>query len=272
MAIDINSLRKVKADKPPILLIYGPEKIGKSSLSAEFPAPVFVQTEDGASGSLELDSFGLMETFGDVLDAIAVLATEDVQFKTVVIDSVSKLQKLVWRATCDKHNWSSIEQPGYGKGYVEADYLWDEFIEACRYLRDNRAMTVIWIGHAVTSTFDDPETQSYSRYEIDLHKRAMARLTREADAILLVKKDVSIMLEGPSSSVKKGEGRARGAGGDVRWIYAEGRPAFQAGNRFDMPEKVMFKKGEGFNSLAPFLPTLQPTADAKPASAKKKAA
>lgn len=268
MAVDIHSLRKVRADKPPILLIYGPEKMGKTTLAAEFPAPVFIQTEDGASGSLELDSFGLMDSVPEILDAIAVLATEDVPFRTVVIDSISKLEKLVFAEVCRRNNWTSIEQPGFGKGYVEADYVWSELVEACRYLRDKRGMTVILIGHAVTDRFDDPETQSYSRYAIDLHKRAKAILTREVDAILLVKKDVTIKLEGPQAT--QGKGRARADGGDTRWIYCVGRPAFEAGNRYDMPERVMFKKGEGFAALAPFLP-INP-AEAEKAPAKKKAA
>jgi hypothetical protein len=268
MAIDINSLRKVRADKPPILLIYGPEKMGKTTLAAEFPAPVFIQTEDGASGSLELDSFGLMETFGEVMDAIGVLATEDHQFRTVVIDSISKLEKLVWAEACTRNGWQSIEQAGFGKGYVETDYIWAELIKACRYLRDNLGMPVILIGHAITTRFDDPETQSYSRYEIDLHKRANAILTREVDGIFLVKKDVTIKLEG--TAAKKGDGRARADGGDVRWIYTEGRPAFQAGNRFNMPERIMFKKGEGYTALAPFFPQIPAPAEA--AKPNKKAA
>jgi hypothetical protein len=265
MAIDLKSLRKVKADKPPILLIYGPEKMGKTTLASEFPAPVFVQTEDGASGTLELDSFGLLTTFQEVLDALQALATEEHSFKTVNIDSVSKMQKLVWAEACRRNNWSSIEQPGFGKGYIETDYVWAELLDACRYLRDHCGMTVILIAHSVTERFDDPETQSYSRYEIDLHKRAMAILTREVDGIFLVKKDVTIKTEG----AKPGQGRARADGGDARWIYCQGRPAFQAGNRYDMPERLLFQKGAGFTAIAPFLPINVPAAKAP---AQKKAA
>lgn len=263
MAISISSLRKVRADKPPRLLIYGPEKMGKTTLASEFPAPVFIQTEDGASGQLELDSFGLMVGFSDVLDAIAALASEEHGFQTVVIDSLSQLEKLVFAEVCRRNNWSSIETPGFGKGYVEADYAWSELIDALNYLRDQRGMTVVLIGHSVTDRFDDPETQSYSRYAIDLHKRAVAIVSREVDAILLIKKDVTIKTDQPG-----GKGRARADGGDTRWIYATGRPAFAAGNRYDMPDRVMFKKGEGFAALAPFLP-IHPPAQA---DAKKKAA
>lgn len=272
MAISIADLRKVKADRPPRILIYGPEKMGKTTLASEFPSPVFVQTEDGASGDLELNSFGLLTSFGDVLDAFQSLATADHGFQTVVVDSLSSLEKLAWREVCARNNVETIEKVGggFGKGYKEADYVWAEFVEAFSYLRNERGLNIVLIGHAKTDRFDDPETQSYSRYELDLHDRAQALLNRDVDAILLIKKDVTIKLDGTKSQIKDGAARARGDGGDTRWIYAEGRPAFQAGNRFNMPEKVMFKRGEGFAAIAPFLP-INPPAASEPAGKKKAA-
>jgi len=249
VAISLASLRKVRADQPPRLLIYGPEKMGKTTLAAEFPAPVFLQTERGESGDLVLDSFGTLDTFESVVEAITSLATEAHDFQTVVLDSVSALQKLVWDKVCRDSNVKSIELAGggYGKGYIEADNLWLQVLDGLNYLRNERGMAVVLVGHAIISRFDDPETQSYSRYDIDLHKRAEALLKREVDAILLVKKDVTIKTEG------KGE-RARADGGDTRWIYTEGKPAFTAGNRYNMPARIMFKRGEGFTALAPFFP------------------
>jgi hypothetical protein len=249
MAIDLSSLRKVRADQPPRLLIYGPEKMGKTTLASEFPAPVFLQTEMGQSGDLELDSFGHLTSYEQVIEAIGSLASGDHSFQTVVLDSVSALQKLVWDKVCRDSNVKSIELAGggYGKGYIEADNLWLEVLDGLNYLRNERRMAVVLVGHAIISRFDDPETQSYSRYDIDLHKRAEALLKREVDAILLVKKDVTIKTEG------KGD-RVRADGGDTRWIYTEGKPAFTAGNRYNMPARIMYQKGQGFSALAPFFP------------------
>lgn len=257
MAISMNSLRKVRATQPPRLLIYGPEKMGKTTLAAEFPAPVFLQTERGESGSLELDALAPegdthLTKYEDVIEAIGALASEEHKFQSVVIDSVSALQKLIWDKVCRDSNVSSIELAagGYGKGYIAADNLWLEVLDGLNYLRNARGMAVILIGHAEISRFDDPETQSYSRYEIDLHKRAEALLKREVDAILLVKKEVTIKTEG----AKPGQGRARADGGDTRWIYTQSKPAYTAGNRYDMPERIMFTKGQGFTALAPYFP------------------
>jgi len=192
MPLSLADLRTVTADLPPRILIYGPEKMGKTTLAAEFPAPVFLQTERGESAGLQIISFGHLTSFAAVLDALGALASEEHAFKSVVVDSLSELQKLVWAEVCTRNNWQSIEQPGYGKGYTEADYIWRELIDALNWLRVERGMMVILIAHAEIDRFDDPETASYSRYAIDLHKRAEAMVKREVDAILLVKKDVTI--------------------------------------------------------------------------------
>lgn len=253
MAITLASLRKVRADQPPRLLIYGPEKMGKTTLASEFPAPVFLQTERGESGDLVLDSFGTLDTFEAVVEAIAALAAEEHEFQTVVLDSVSALQKLIWDKVCRDSNVKTIELAGggYGKGYIEADNLWLQILDGLNYLRNERGMAVVLVGHAVITRFDDPETQSYSRYDIDLHKRAEATLKREVDAILLVKKDVTIKTEG------KGD-RARADGGGTRWIYTEGKPAYTAGNRYNMPERIIYQRGQGFAALAPYFPQSAP--------------
>lgn len=255
MAISLGSLRKVRADQPPRLLIYGPEKMGKTTLASEFPAPVFLQTERGESGDLEIDSFGHLTSYEAVIEAIGALAQEDNDFQTVVLDSVSALQKLIHDKVCRDSNAKTIELAGggYGKGYIEADLLWLEVLDGLNFLRNQRGMAVVLIGHAVISRFDDPETQSYSRYDIDLHKRAEGLLKREVDAILLVKKDVTIKTEGKSD-------RARADGGDTRWIYTEGKPAFTAGNRYNMPARIIYQRGQGFAALAPYFPASSPDA------------
>ena len=250
MAIDISSLRKVRADQPPRVVIYGPEKMGKTTLASEFPAPVFIQTERGESGDLELDSFGHLTEFEAVMEALRALALEDHAFKTVVLDSTSALEKLIWAETCRKNGWANIEAPGYGKGYAATDALWEEVLTALNYLRNERGMAIVLVGHSEIEKFDDPETQSYSVYALDLHKRAEALLKREVDAILLVKKDVTIKQEGTS----KNPGRARADGGDQRWIYCTGRPAFTAGNRYDMPDRIPFTKGQGYAALSQYFP------------------
>ena len=45
----ISSITKGREARPPRIMIYGSEGIGKSTFAALVPNPVFVQTEDGLS-------------------------------------------------------------------------------------------------------------------------------------------------------------------------------------------------------------------------------
>lgn len=255
MAISLSNLRTVRADKAPRILIYGPPKMGKTTLAAEFPNAVFLQIEEG-EGTAEITSFGKLTSFSDVMEALAALYTEEHEFQNVIVDSVTELEKLIFAETCargdDKGNAkSSIEDFGYGKGYVYAQRVWSEFIDGINALRRDRNMGVILIAHSKVTRFDDPETVSYDRYEIDLDKRAVGAVEREMDCIFLLKRPIQVKTEESGFNKKRA---LASSSGDVRIIHAQGTAAYVAGNRYDMPPTFRYDKGQGFAVLAPYFP------------------
>lgn len=267
MAISLSDLRKVRADKPPRILIYGPPGIGKTTLASEFPSPVFLQIEDGTPGDVELTSFGKLESFQAVMSALEALYVEDHTFKTVVVDSVTELQRLVFAETCargdDKGNAkANIEDFGYGKGYVYATRVWQDFLDGINALRRDKGMTVILIAHSAVARFDDPETVSYDRYQIDLHGKSVGTIEREMDAILLLKQPVAVKTENQGFNKE----RARADGGGVVLIHAAGKPAYTAKNRYGIPPTLRFDRGHGFAALAPYLPGYEPQTKKKEAA------
>ena len=245
-------LSRKSASDPARIIIYGPPGMGKTTLASEFPAPIFIQVEDGTPGGLELDTFGKLSSWDDVVEALGSLYTEEHEFKTVVLDSADKLEPLIWEAVCNENKWKSIEDPGYGKGYVLADAYWRNLLDGLNALRTDKQMQIIIICHSEIERFDDPSTVSYNRYDMRLHKRGRAILEDEMDAILLVKQDVAIKQEEQGFN----KTRAVAQGGIDRWIFTEARPAFKAKNRYGMPPKLKFEKGKGFEALSQFLPNV----------------
>lgn len=256
MALSLSNLVRQKADKPAKIAIYGPGGVGKTTFASEFPDPIFIQTEDGA-GSIDLTSFAPepLGSFALVNEALEALATEDHMFKTLVVDSVTRLEPLIWAETCKRNGWKSIEDAGYGKGYVEADGVWREFLSAVTWLRDNKSMTIVLIGHEDVRSFSDPVTDSYDRYQMRLHKRAEALIREDVDVLGFMNQVTTINRE--KTGFNKETSKARGSGQVA--LNLTPRPAFQAKNRFGMPDRVLINPGDGFSAVADYLPGIRAT-------------
>lgn len=233
MAMSLNQLTRANQPKAPRILIHGVAGVGKTTFAAEANAPVFVQTEDGL-GTLAANHFPLARTFEEVMDALAALYTETHDFKTVVVDSADWLEPLVWNKACRDNGWASIEDAGYGKGYVAALSLWRQYIDGLNALRDDRGMTVVQIAHTDIKRFDSPEHDPYDRYVIKLHTRAAALLQEHSDIVLFANYRISTVKA--DVGFNKKVNRAMGSG--ERVIHTAERPAFLAKNRYGLPETL----------------------------------
>src|SRR6516162_8891460 len=107
--MNLADIGKFTAQLAPRILIHGQEGVGKTTLASKFPSPIFLQTEDGCPGGLEIKSFGAIENFADLHSAISALASEPHCFQTVVLDSIDAAEELIWRDVCGSQGWSSIE-------------------------------------------------------------------------------------------------------------------------------------------------------------------
>ncbi len=230
MAISLASLKRSTALSPPRILMHGVAGVGKSTFAANSQAPVFMPTEDGL-GTLNVPHFPVAKSFDDVMEALAALYSETHEFKTVVVDSVDWLEPLIWTKACKDNGWASIEDAGYGKGYVAALDYWRQYLDGLNALRDDKGLTIIQIAHTDIKRFDSPEHEPYDRYVIKLHARAAALLQEHSDVVLFANYRISTI----KSDIGFNKKVTRALGSGERVLYTAERPAFLAKNRYGLP-------------------------------------
>ena len=224
---------------PPRLLIYGIEGIGKSTVAAASPKPIFVPTEDGLD-QIDCASFPLAEKFTDVEAALQSLIHDQHGFETVVIDSCDWLERLIWDLLCEQYGVTSIEKVdgGYARGYTHALTHWRKLLADLNTLRTQRGMCVILLAHAKVEKFEDPEHAAYDRYSPRLHKHVTALLTEWSDAVLFATRKIITKTEdggfGRDRTIAAGLGRD----GGERVLRTVGSPACVAKNRYSLPAEL----------------------------------
>ena len=239
MAITLGSVAK-NVTLAPRITIYGGSGIGKTTFAAGCPDPIFLPLEDGL-GKLDVQTFPLLKTFQDVLDAIGSLYAEKHKFKTVVVDSLDWLEPIIWQHVCEfwtdkkgnSNRLKSIEDAGYGKGYIEASGYWMQFLNGMDALR-SKGMIVLFICHMQTIKIEDPLRASYDMYSLKLHKRATALISEYSDMILYATTHISQKTEDEGFNKK----RVRAISNGSRIIHTVGQPAFLAKNRYGLPETL----------------------------------
>jgi hypothetical protein len=252
MAKSISALNSTKSDKPPIVLLYGVDGVGKTTLAAEWPDPIYLHTQgEEPPSNVELQSPGVVESYDEMIALMTELVTEDHDRKTVIIDSLDGFESLVWVATSARNDNLSIEKigGGYGKGYIETDQEWQYFVDGAVALKQ-RGIAVVMLAHPEIVRFDSPTTDPYSRYTPKLHKRANAIIREKSDIVAFMNYRTTIK----EKEVARQKTVAHGEGGGDRQIHLEERPGFMAKNRFQMPANVQYRAGKGYEELSKHFP------------------
>lgn len=232
MNISLKSIKREVVMRPPRIILLGTEKIGKSTFAAGADSPIFIpiKMEEGID-ELDVPSFPVCNSFDDVMSCLRALDNEEHDFKTVIIDSGSALEPVIWEHVCQEDNVKSIELVGGGfaKGYTEAMMKWRDITEGLDYLRAEKNMASIIIGHTKVKRFDDPERASYNQYQFDINDKVSAMLYRWADFVGFASNTVLIVEE--KVGFNKKLIKAVEAEEDARVLYTKKTPVHPGGGR-----------------------------------------
>ena len=243
MAISLSSITTEAQTRAPRIVLLGVEKIGKSSFAcgstvenghvvsygANDPVVISVKGEEGTD-AFPVAKFPVAKTFEDVIDEVAAIYREDHPYKTVVIDSASALEPVIWDKLCRDTGAPSIEKVGggFGKGYIEAVNLWRKLLVGLDALREKKNMASIIIGHVKVKSVNNPDTDLYDAYQFDINDRASNLLYRWADLILFANVKVAVKKSDDGVGEKA---RAIDITNGQRFLYTQKRPSHPGGGR-----------------------------------------
>ena len=221
--------------------VYGVEGIGKSSFGAQMPEPLFIDTE-GSTRHMDVARLPDPSSWPMLMSQLDFVY-KNRPCKTLVIDTADWAEKLAREYIINTNKVKSIEDIGYGKGYVMVAEEWGRMLNRLSDIVDS-GINVVITAHAMMRKFEQPdEMGAYDRWELKLDKRT-ASLTKEwADLLLFANYKTTVITDAKTKAKK-------GVGGD-RVMYTSHHPAWDAKNRFWLDDELPFL----FESIAHLLPT-----------------
>ena len=214
------------------VVVYGQEGVGKSTFASHFPDPVFIDTE-GSTKQLDVARFDPPTSWEMLLQQVDYVIQNPSVCKTLVIDTADWAEKLCIRKVCDKAKKDGIEDFGWGKGYT---YVQEEFGRLLNSLEEviQAGINVVVTAHPQMRKVEQPdEMGSYDRWELKLTKQCSPMLKEWADLLLFANyKTIVVNTEGK---------KYKGKGGQQRIMYTTHTAAWDAKNRFSLPDVLPFE-------------------------------
>jgi energy-coupling factor transporter ATP-binding protein EcfA2 len=222
-----------KIEKAKKVVLYGPEGIGKSSLAAQFPKPIFIDTE-GSTTELIVDRLKKPSSWTELNQQVDWVKGQVGRYKTLVIDTIDWAERLTIEFVTSRANKQSITNFGYGEGFIQLEEEFGKFLNRLSDLVEI-GINVVLTAHAKITKFEQPdEMGAYDRYELKLGNKTTAKtaaLAKEwADMVLFLNYKTFSVATDDKGKKHKGQGGAR-------TIYAAHHPAWDAKNRHGLPDE-----------------------------------
>ena len=246
MTLNITNGRKERALK---IVITGSEGIGKSTLAAQFPNPLFLDLE-GGTDQIDTRRVAGIRQWEDLEATVDEVIAAPTCCRTLVIDTADYAEGMCTRYICQKFRVEGIESIGYGKGYT---YLGEEFAVLLGKLNTliQKGVNVIIIAHARMRKQELPEEQgAFDRWEMKLSKQVGPLVKEWADAIFFCNY---------KTFVSTGENGTKKAMGGERRLYTTHHPCWDAKNRFGLKDELPLS----FDSIASIFPKTEETEQKK---------
>ena len=233
------------------VILYGVEGIGKSTFASQFPNPVFIDTE-GSTSNMNVQRMDKPNSWQMLLDEVNYIKQSRI-CSTLIIDTADWAETLANQFIISRNGITSIEDLGFGKGYI---MVGEEFGRLLNLLSDltDIGINVVITAHAEIKKFEKPdELGKYDRYQLKLSKQCAPLLKEWADMVLFANYETTVITDLKTKS--------KVATGGQRVMHTTHHPAWDAKNRHSLPDQLPFDYtaiAHIFNVAAPVTPQPSP--------------
>lgn len=230
-----------KTKRGRTIVINAVEGWGKTTLVANAPGAMIIMAP-GETGYTTLYDHGLVPavptasptTWAELLATVDSIP-DGAGF--VALDAFGGFERMCHQHVCDRDfdgKWGEKGFNSFQRGFEASVGEWLVLLAKLDHARD-RGVNVIMLSHVKVEPFSNPAGADFSRYVADCHKKTWGVTHKWADAVLFgTFYSVVETRAGGAEVLRKG----KGIGGVDRVLYTERRDAWDAKNRFGLPECI----------------------------------
>ena len=174
--------RKAVSQNPSTLLMYGPPKIGKTTMLSSLDKCLIIDTE---SGSNMIEGHILNANNRKELIDILKQAREGHEFKYIAIDTIDKVVQWAEAAVCEENSVQALADLPFGKGWGLARDKVMNTIHAFKDVCDH----LIIVGHRKTAKAVIEGQATVEPESLDITGRLKNMIMSDSDAIGYVFRD-----------------------------------------------------------------------------------
>lgn len=243
--------------KPAVTIFsYGPSGVGKTSLWAHMPRPMFI-VDPQEEGIEDLVEFGqapepaaptvIVENFEKCLEELYEVAGGKYDINSLILDSATGFEKLCFQYHCEQFfegDWSKGGFYAFQQGPKNAAKTdWPRFLDACDMVR-RAGINVVLIGHSQVKPYSNPEGPDYDQFLPYLDKETWQQTHRWAKAVIFYNHNVGMEKQGLKTKPK--------SGAVDRFLYTTHSATYAAKNRWGL-EPAIDAGTSGEEAFANFL-------------------
>ena len=243
------------ASRPVQATIFGEPGLGKTTLAATFPAPVFIRAEDGLQSlvgkewAANVQGLPMVSGTASMVEQIAALAQQEHPFKTVVLDSITKFDTMLQAEVLaeDPKKPSTLGQAfgGYGKGYEKLAEKHRIIKSAFDRLMMERGMNIVVIAHSDVETLELPDSDPFQRHTLRIHKKSLSPWIDDVDVCGFIRLKMHTFGDGD---------RKKAVSDGTRELICYPVASNVSKNRFGITKPLEVK--EGVNPLSQYISSL----------------